>query len=47
MNRRRFLISFGSTTLALLASACGTSNTQAPIELARDKPTLLYFFTDN
>lgn len=41
MNRRGFL--FAAT--ALLLSACSAQPLPPPVALAKDKPTLLYFWT--
>jgi hypothetical protein len=46
MNRRRCLALFSLATLACAAAAC-SAPAQPPVPLAQDKPTLLYFFTDN
>lgn len=43
MNRRHFLMAIA--TLAM--TACSTQNTNPPVALAKDKPTLLYFWTPN
>ena len=43
MNRRRFLLA----TTVLVASACGAQPSASPVTLAKDKPTLLYFWTPN
>ena len=45
MNRRHFLFSI----ITVAATACGAqaTSTASPIVLAKDKPTLLYFWTPN
>lgn len=47
MKRRTFITYFSVSVVVLTIAACGGSNTRAPVELAKDKPTLLYFWTPN
>lgn len=47
MNRRTFLVTLGLATSTIAVAACSPAATRRPIELATDKPTLIYFYTPN
>jgi hypothetical protein len=47
MKRRTFITYVSASVVALTVAACGAQSTNPPAALAKDKPTLMYFWTPN